>query len=223
MIVIGLTGYMRAGKDSVADILVREHGFLKMSFASAIKEKTLRLDPIVGHNLEYCCSACGPEIEEVHLSDLYDDYGYTDEDIKESEYGDEVRRLWQRFGTEVFRGHNSDFWVDLAMERLEDPRAERVVFNDVRFPNEAQAIYDLGNEQWDDEDGDWWAHNTSIWRVERPGVDADVDGHASEQHVGLMGEEVTIHNDGTLIDLEVPVRTALRSLTLPPEPTGWAL
>lgn len=214
MIVVGLTGLMRAGKDSVADILVRDHGFVKMSFAAPLKRMVKNLDPIVGFKPAGCCDECEGEIEAVYLSDLYAS-GMTDEQIKASEYGDEARRLWQRFGTDVMRAEQDDYWIQKAYEDIVNSGHERVVLTDCRFPNEAEMIYEL------------MAHGplgitTSVWQIVRPGVELQPGSHASEQNVGLMGEEITIHNDGTLEELAVPVATALRILTgedLPP--TGW--
>lgn len=222
MIVIGLTGLMRAGKDSVADILVRDHGFVKMSFAAPLKRMMKNLNPVVGWD-EACglgccrsCDASGP----VYLSDLYD-RGMTDDDIKASEYGDEVRRLWQRFGTDVMRAEQDDYWIQKAKDDLLKSGHARVVFTDCRFPNEAQMIYDLN----DDEDC-FCAYCTgikaSVWQIVRPGVDHKEGEHASEANVGLMGEEITIHNDGTLEELAVPVETALRVVTGEDlKPNGW--
>lgn len=223
MIVVGLTGLMRAGKDSVADILVRDHGFVKMSFAAPLKRMVRNLDPIVGYDDESCCDCCevtGPY--PVYLSDLYG-LGMTDEEIKASEFGDEVRRLWQRFGTDVMRAEQDDYWIQKAKDDLLASGHERVVFTDCRFPNEADMIYGL---QWEYDPRIEAEVRTgiqsSVWQIVRPGVELQDGAHASEQNVGLMGEEVTIHNDGTLEELAEPVATALRILLgedLPNE--GW--
>lgn len=216
MIVVGLTGLMRAGKDSVADILVRDHGFVKMSFAAPLKRMVKNLNPIVGYEPGCedpdCCGTAG--VIPVYLQDLYS-WGMTDDEIKASKYGDEARRLWQRFGTDVMRAEQDDYWIQKAVSDLVAAGHERVVFTDCRFPNEAEMIYELMATPWGN-------FTTSVWQIVRPGVERQEGAHASEQNVGLMGEEITIHNDGTLEELAVPVATALRILTgedLPP--TGW--
>lgn len=203
MIVIGLTGLMRAGKDSVADILVRDHGFVKMSFAAPLKRMVKNLNPIVGWEDGRCCDECPPEEPQaVYLQDLYD-RGMTDDEIKASEFGPEARRLWQRFGTDVMRAEQDDYWIQKAYEDIVNSGHERIVLTDTRFPNEADMIYEL------------MAHGplgitSSVWQIVRPGVELQPGSHASEQNVGLMGEEITIHNDGTLEELAEPVATALR-------------
>lgn len=206
MIVIGLTGLMRAGKDSVADVLVREHGFVKMSFAAPLKRMVKNLDPIVGWNDEPMCSPCCDECEgpgPVYLSDLYA-MGWTDDDIKASPYGEHARRMWQRFGTDVMRAEEDDYWIKAAYRDLMSMTTDaRVVFTDCRFPNEAEFIYELN-------DG---LTTASVWKVTRPGVELGENPHVSETWVGRMGEEFQVCNDGTLEDLAEPVAIGVDYLT----------
>jgi len=216
LIVIGLTGLCRAGKESVADILVRDHGFVKMSFAAPLKRMMKNLNPIVGYGrtVEWADGSTSRAIGSVYLSDLYD-LGMTDDDIKASEYGNEVRRLWQRFGTDVMRAEQDDYWIQKAKDDLLKSGHDRVVFTDCRFPNEAEMIYDLGEWTYSS------LHESSVWQIVRPGVEHKDGEHASEQNVGLMGEEITIHNDGTLEELAEPVATALRIVLGTEAPSGW--
>ena len=204
MILIGLTGLARAGKDSVADILVRDHDFRKMSFAAPLKRMVKNLDPIVGLRSCDCCS----DYYEVYLSDLYA-AGMTDEEIKASEYGDEARRLWQRFGTDVMRAEQDDYWIQAAYKGLAElPRSSRVVFTDCRFPNESDFIYEMSME--------WGDTVSSTWQVVRPGIVLPEGAHASEQWAGRLGEEITIHNDGTLEQLAETVGVAMNYINFLP-------
>jgi hypothetical protein len=192
MIVVGVSGYKGAGKDAVADILVRDHGFTKMAFADPLKRMIEKLDPILGYHKEYCCENCDAEVEEVRLSTLLA-YGMTQEEIKRDfMYGAELRRLWQGFGTDVMRADDEDYWVNRASIALAQTAAERVVFTDVRFENEADFIYDQRSE--------FIGGQSSVWRIARPSQHP-TDVHISEQMVGLLGEEDTILNDGSLEDL----------------------
>lgn len=216
MIVVGLSGYAGAGKDAVADILVSDYGFTKMAFADPLKRMLRRLDPIIGHDLyDGCCNECAdiPEVTEVRFSDAAQ-YGFDDQSLKRSPWADEVRDLWQRFGTEVFREEDEDYWVNQAYRQLQETAADRIVFTDVRFENEAEMIYDFGSRKvYDDGFGKSikQVHQTSVWRIARPDhYPADV--HESEQMVGLLGEEVTILNTGSLEDLEEPVALAVARL-----------
>lgn len=225
MIVVALTGLARAGKDSVADILVRDHGFSKMSFAAPLKRMMRNLNPIVGVEFADCgdpdCFViCGNDYGPVYLQDLYD-RGMTEDEMKASKYGDEVRRIWQRFGTDVMRAEQDDYWIQKAKDDMFESGYDRVVFTDCRFPNEADMIYGLnGTGMFPTYDAINYI-NSSVWQVVRPGVVLQPGSHVSEQHVGLMAEEVTIHNDGTLEDLAVTVTDAVRYVTGRGTPAGW--
>ena len=43
--IIGLSGYAQVGKDTVANYLVENYGFVKVSFADPIREALYKLDP----------------------------------------------------------------------------------------------------------------------------------------------------------------------------------
>lgn len=214
MIVVALSGYKRAGKDSVADILVRDHGFTKMSFAAPVKRLLRTLDPVVGSE-QYLCDCgnmedCPPVVDLIRISDL-DAYGYDDESIKESPWAEEVRDLWQRFATEVIRAEDPDFWVRLAEKDLLESGSDRVVFTDCRFPNEAEMIYGLNGPFFADGELSFSPIRASVWEISRPGVEAGE--HESEQHAGLLEEEIQIINDGSLEMLPAVVAEALAHTT----------
>jgi hypothetical protein len=137
---IGLAGWARSGKDTVADHLVDNHSYTKMSFAAPMKEAMYRLNPRITVN----------EVTNTALRVGIDVYGW--DGIKER--SPDVRGLLQRFGTEVGREmFGDDFWVNAAIKDV--PDGAKAVFSDVRYPNEADAIRKLGGK---------------VWRVLRPGV-----------------------------------------------------
>ena len=45
--IIGLTGYAQSGKDSVADILVKNYGYTRIAFADPIRKLLYEMNPIV--------------------------------------------------------------------------------------------------------------------------------------------------------------------------------
>jgi hypothetical protein len=159
--IIGLSGFARAGKDTVADRLVEVHGFTKVAFADPMREMMLALDPWLSTPDYGTWARLGSAI----LS-----YGGLEE-VKPTGYGREYRRLMQRLGTEAGRGVlGEDVWVDAMRRRLAVIDGD-VVISDVRFENEAALIHELGGV---------------VWRVERP--ELAPDGHASEN--GLPDEAV---------------------------------
>lgn len=167
--VLGLSGYARSGKDTVADHLVETQGYSRISFADPMREALAALDPVI-HLGGY----------PMGLASAVRMVGWE----KLKSMSNDIRPLMQRFGTEVGRSmFGENFWVDLALSRI--PDGSKVVFADVRFPNEANAIRDLGGE---------------IWRVERDGV-VPANAHISERALdGYMFDSI-IPNTGTLEDL----------------------
>lgn len=228
MIVIGLTGRAGAGKDAVADVLVRDHGFTKMSFAAPVKAMVRELDPIVGYSVYVCdcgnLNDCPIDAVEVKVSDLYDGYGYDDETVKESPYGEEVRRLWQRFGTDVMRAEDKDYWVDKAAKAVLESTEDRIVFTDVRFPNEAAMIDSLSGPFTFDGSMYFSEITSSLWQISRTEAGGE-DEHESESHAGLLDEELQIINDGTLEELPDAVAKALEFVindVIPNQGLLWA-
>lgn len=161
--IIGLSGFARSGKDTAADFM---HGYRRRSFATPIRWALLTLNPLIAPG--------------VTVRNAVDRDGW---DVAKVTYP-ELRRLLQVLGTEVGRQLlGDDVWVHLALRGLNPD--DRVVFTDVRFPNEAQAIKDLGGQ---------------VWRITRPGV-LEHNAHQSESALNEWDFDKYIHNDGSLADL----------------------
>lgn len=124
--IIGLAGYARAGKDSVAEILVRRFGFRRIAFADPIRELLYKLNPQVG---------------SLELREFVDQYGW---EVAKSQ--PKVRELLQNLGVAARELFNEDVWVEQAFKNV-DPN-ENIVISDVRFINEAKYIQDLGGQVW---------------------------------------------------------------------------
>jgi len=176
--IIGLSGYAQSGKDTVAELLCLNYGFKRISFALPMRDAIYTLNPIVeGGN---------------RVADLVDEYGW---DVAKA--NPEVRRLLQVFGTEVGRNlFGETFWIDQAFKRAEE--YERVVFSDVRFPNEATAIQQRGGD---------------VWRINRHNH-AAVNVHTSEHAMDMFMFKHVIYNDGTLDDLSDEVFMLAKELSL---------
>lgn len=147
--IIGLSGYAQVGKDTVADYLVEKYGFIKVSFADPIREALYKLDPKVRVG----------EMVGASLSNAVDHMGW--EEVKK--LSSDTRELLQRLGTEVGRDmFGKDFWVNQGLLRAKEHA--NVVFADVRFENEADAIR---------------ANDGQVWRITKPGH-SPVNNHPSE-------------------------------------------
>lgn len=161
--VIGISGYARSGKDTVAEKLA-EVGYVRGSFADAIRDALYCLNPTVG---------------EEPVKAKVDRLGW-----ETAKAIPEVRELLQRLGTEVGREMFGDnIWIDYLFDSL--PDGSKVVIPDVRYPNEADAITDLGG---------------AVWRIEREGVKA-INGHISDSAMDGYPFDIVAYNNGTIEEL----------------------
>lgn len=186
---IGLKGERRAGKDTVAGILIAKHGYTRRAFADNLKMEifvALGRAMLIHHG-----------IEPMHATFTYW-MSFLDEhknDPADSEFG-WVGPLLQFWGTE-YRRHKcgETYWLD----QLEAQLGPAVVVTDIRFPNEADLIR---------------KHGGVIWHVERPGAQEDGgargSSHASEALVHTIKADFTIGNTGTLEHLADQVAQALQ-------------
>lgn len=167
---IGLSGWARSGKDTTADYIIEKYGYTKASFAQPIREALLRLNPSIDVG----------ELRGLTVSTGVRFFGW--EYLKE--LSPDVRPLMQRMGTEVGREmFGEDFWINTALDRI--PDGSEVVFSDVRYPNEANAIRALGGK---------------IYRIDRVGV-GPANEHASEIALNDYDFDDRIDNSGTVEEL----------------------
>jgi hypothetical protein len=187
---IGLIGYKRSGKNTVADVLAEEFAYRPIAFADALREAVLALDPIIGT----FPLTVGDVLQtaEWRLSEVLDAIGY--EKAKEIP---EVRRVYQRFGTDAIRKLDADFWLRIGTQRIDailsgaadraegkfDATGASVVVTDVRFPNEADAIRERGGY---------------IVRVVRPGFEPEDGAHESETALDDYRPDVILYNSRDL-------------------------
>lgn len=179
--IIGLVGYAQSGKDTVAKILVEEHGFIRVAFADKIRELLYEMDPPVP-------TGVGNEKHVVGLQNYVDIYGW---DV--AKQNPVVRSMLQNLGVGARTVFGDNHWIVEAVKPL-SPTSNNYVITDVRFKNEAQWIKDL--------------YNAPIWRVTRPGVTA-VNSHISEHDLDGYKEDVHIDNAGTLDELKSIVQTRI--------------
>lgn len=123
---IGLAGYARSGKDTVASML---GDYERKAFADPIRESLMALNPLL--------------TPTEHLADVVKRQGWDEAKVNYPE----VRRLMQVLGTEVGRRLiDPNIWVHLALRGIRP--SDDVVFTDVRFQNEAIAIRNMGGQVW---------------------------------------------------------------------------
>jgi hypothetical protein len=138
---IGIAGPMRAGKDTLADIIEKE--LAKQGVRTARVRFSDKLKEWTAHMLD---------VER----ELLDDPEFKD---SMTEHGVTVRHWLQTLGTEWGRRCiHPDIWVNEAMSSARFAagagRADVVIMPDVRFENEAEAVIEAGGkiievEPWD--------------------------------------------------------------------------
>ncbi len=175
----------RSGKTSVAHSLVLEHGYALRPFAGPLK-RMVRQFLREGGLSPSMIDRCLDEGKEEALPGALAAFGTP-------------RRLMQTLGTEWGRQCvGEDVWLQLWLSGASTDK--RCIADDVRFPNEAQAIRDLGGE---------------VWVVVRDVAStAETLSHASEGALDGFAFDKYIFNTGTLAELDAAVAMALRSYAL---------
>jgi hypothetical protein len=176
--IIGVSGFMRTGKDSVASLLAG-FGYTKLSFADPLRKMAKDIDPYISIKdaHEDVLDLFHP-LEAVLYSRLLNAIGY-----ERSKEIPDFRRFLQRLGTEGIRNNfGVNAWVNLAMKTIKGaPEGTKFVLPDVRFPNEADAIHALGG---------------AVWRTERPGYEGGT--HPSEAMILEFEPDVILNTDSLL-------------------------
>lgn len=129
--IIGVSGYARSGKDTIAEVLTMNYGFKRLAFADNIRKAVKVLDPILEN---------GKRVNE-----MVKEFGW---EVTKAQ--PEMRRLLQVFGTEVGREmFGENFWVDQVFRQIEaEDRDSNFIITDVRYPNEADLVRKKGGQIW---------------------------------------------------------------------------
>lgn len=167
--IVGLAGKKGSGK-STAALALMNADFELMSFAQTLKLMARVL-----------MSDCGLTERQIQHAQAYK------EEVMPL-IGTSYRYLCQTLGTEWGRQHiHPDLWVIAARHHASKAMGD-VVFDDVRFENEARMIRDSGG---------------IIIHIHRdlPGHDA----HESEKGIEFVEGDYSISNDGDIDDLQSTV------------------
>lgn len=120
--IIAISGKKGHGKDMLGSILIDEYNFKRDYFARPIKESAKRI------------------------------FGFTEEQVNGS-LKEEIDKYWgfsprwaiQQIGTDLFRENiDKDVWIKSLKRRIKKFDKDLIVITDARFPNEVDAIRELG-------------------------------------------------------------------------------
>ncbi len=174
--IIGFTGPKQSGKSTAAEYLVAG-GFKKLSFAEPIKDMTWYFLRCLGCDAHYIEQLLTVK-KEVVIPGL----------------GVSARHIMQTLGTDWGRDTiHPNLWVMLMSNRLANEDSDYLVFDDIRFENEASAIRSLGG---------------LIIHINRGDLVSD-DLHESEAGIELHKDDGAVDNDyavaGFLADVDAAV------------------
>ena len=198
--IIGICGLIGCGKGTVADILVEEHNFKKLSFADKLKDGVATVFGWDRSMLE------GDTQQSREWREQRDEFW-----SKETKRNITPRIVLQEFGTDCMRhGFDDSIWVSMVKQELIKNPTKDFVIPDVRFPNEALMIQKLNGCVWRairGPDPVWFRMYQDI------GVEPK-DVHESEWRWANVNFNAQVSNNGTLDDLKNQVQDHLVS-TLP--------
>jgi hypothetical protein len=200
--IIGICGLIGSGKGTVADILVNDYGYSKVSFADKLKDGVAQ---VFGWNRQMLE---GDTDESRAWREQVDEFW-------SKETGREItpRLVLQEFGTDCMRnGFFDGVWVSLLKKQLIENPNTNFVIPDVRFENEASMISEIGGKVWRVRRGP-----DPVWfrMYQDLGVEPQ-DVHKSEWAWANVQIDTTIANDRSLFDLKNLVKDLLASSELLP-------
>ena len=167
-LLIGLMVYAGAGKSTVAQILMEEHGFARGRFAGPLKAMLAALLRSAGEDKETVSRRFDGDLKKAPSPALS---------------GRSPHYAMQTLGTEWGRDCMApDFWIDIAEAGIDRHLSDGipVVLDDVRFGNEADLIR---------------AKGCILLQVKRPNV-GPVNGYIGD-HLDIEPDSVLL-NDGPI-------------------------
>tara|TARA_B100001287_G_C22676072_1_gene527732 strand:+ start:862 stop:1506 length:645 start_codon:yes stop_codon:yes gene_type:complete len=210
---IGICGLIGSGKGTVADILVRDYKFKKLSFADKLKDT-------VAHLFDWDRAMLEGDTKESREWREAEDSFWT----KETGKSINPRLVLQLFGTDCMRkGFDENIWVSFVKKEIISNPDVNYIVPDVRFPNEIKVIKELGGQIWQVRRGTlplWWAtaiNTNENWHYVEgshhtmKAVFPDV--HESEWRWADNDDKFDhiINNDSTMEDLEEKVKKIINN------------
>jgi hypothetical protein len=191
--IIGLCGAQGSGKDTVANILISEYGFVKLTFASTLKDVVAILFSWPRDLLE------GLTEESRLWRETVDDFWSE----KLSISGFTPRKALQMIGTDLFRLHfNNDIWISIVENKisvmLKNNPNINIVISDCRFANEFSLIKKFSD-----------SHIITILREKNYSINKLA--HSSETEWVNYNFDAILQNDNSIDDLKSNLKSLLSS------------
>lgn len=203
--IIGISGYIGSGKDTVADYLTTFKGFKRMSYAGPLKDAVASIFNWDRDMLE------GTTKSSREWRDQVDPWWAERLDIKHLT----PRWVLQQWGTEVGRrAFHDDIWIASIENQLRTTK-DNVVISDCRFPNELKSIKRTGgitirvsrgdNPVWHDAAMTFSKGYYSSGYKEAMEILESHNVHASEYSSVGLEYDYYVDNNGSIDDLHKKV------------------
>lgn len=219
---IGLAGPLRVGKDTVADYLVANHGFLKYSFSDALYREVRDAYALADQTILRSAETKELPTERLALKEC--DNEEFRRACANAEFGERIdlgpaeyasfltaprspRWVLQRWGTEYRRAQNPDYWVDAAkvfvstflqswtLAREKALRGEELTEHEETLHQTVGLVNTSVRFPNELEYARVWC-NGEVWHVHRRG--AMKGDHAAEQSLPVAKVDREIYNNGSL-------------------------
>lgn len=197
--IVGISGLIGSGKDTVADFLVNSYGYRKESWADSLKSA---VSTVFGWN----------KIMLEGRTNVSREWREQPDEWWSERLGMEVtpRNVLQQWGTEVCRaGYHDDIWIASLENKIRQSKDD-IVISDCRFPNELASVKRLDGitiRVKRGPDPEWIeVYTTSQERFKTlyPNI------HASEYSSVALQYDYTIENNGTITELHEKINDLLR-------------
>lgn len=200
--IVGMVGRAGSGKDTVADLLVKNHGFVKVAFADLMKRWVKEAFDFTDEQLWGPSSKRNEGDARYRRRRLDLDGDWVDSDLS-------PREALQLLGTEWGRRCYEDVWVNYTL-RIADrllagntrdvgyvnwysaqsgllfvgsyPTPKGVVISDVRFPNEVSALQAKGAVLW----------KTVYIAPGAPALTGQAAAHESERYIDMLDTDFVV-------------------------------
>ena len=206
--ILGVTGFIASGKDTVADYLCTFHGYKRISFAASLKDA---IASIFGWDRELLEGTTKSSREWREQVDPW----------WSERLGKEItpRYVLQYWGTEVCRnGFHSDIWVASVENKLRKS-TDNIVITDCRFANEILAIKNAGGVVCRIERGpnpEWYNHAFNLnkgptqigWAIAKDHLNK-LGVHASEYSSVGLNYDHYLDNNGSIDDLHQQIKSII--------------
>jgi hypothetical protein len=205
--IVGLVGFIGAGKGTVADLLVERHDYFKESFANSVKDACAA---IFGWNR----AMLEGDTPESRAWREQPDEWWSKKLNKEFS----PRLALQLMGTEAGRDvFHPDLWVHTVLRRCEQAPWNNYVIADVRFPNEINAIKDSGGvvirvRRGDDPEWFTLARECNVYNKLEIMRNAYPEVHFSEWAWIGAHYDIVMDNNCSLDELKIRVDKLVNSL-----------